>query len=433
MEQFWAFISAALFTLLANDPLLYGTEANTEMFMLLPLILSVLAFFSATSAEPNPRREISFAFLVGIFIGFAIAFKQVAAVHWPFLVLMYPFFAGGKKLLPRTLAFAACSAAGIAVVWATIASYFTLRHGFNDFVYNVFTHNLAYVQGVPWSRRWAYLTDTLSHIARDEIPVWIFSVIGLVSLFVARRTKEFLFFALWMLTSIAGVSASGYYFPHYFQQLLPVLCLTAALGADTIDRAALLQTSRLWLCRTAFTALLIIPVLLVLYPFEFVYTPAEASDKIYPGSHFAAKRILAEHLAQVTKPGDKVFIFGADAEILFYAQRVSATRYIFLFPLYGPYSDAKAKQIAATNEILDNNPAALVYLPNQLFFTPDSEQWFTRWAQFYKANNFQMDSCLALDPSNSVEVVTDIPNQKPEVINGLQVFGELDVRKNAAK
>src|SRR5262249_55634973 len=40
VEPFWAWVSAALFALLCVDPLVQGTAANTELFMLCPLVLS---------------------------------------------------------------------------------------------------------------------------------------------------------------------------------------------------------------------------------------------------------------------------------------------------------------------------------------------------------------------------------------------------------
>lgn len=427
MEQGWAALAAILFVLLSADPLLYGTEANTEMFMLLPLILSVLAFFSGAS---NRRHEIGFAILSGAFIGIAATFKQVAAVQWPFLILMYPLFAEGSKPLSRMISFAISSAAGITAVWGMICLYFSLHHALNDFIYNVFTHNLEYVQGVPGSQRLDYLGGTLKSVARDEWPIWLFSTIGLAWSLRSGRLKEFLFLLAWLVVSMAGVSASGYYFPHYFQQLLPVLCLAAALGANALDRLAVWKTISAPLRRTLLAAIIIVPVMMVFWPFLFSYSNAQAVDNVYPGSHFAEKQALAKRLAQITQPSDRVFIFGAEPEVLFYAQRVSATRYIFLFPLYGPYSDAKAKQMAVVDEITRNAPAAVLYLPNQLFFTPGSEQYFTQWSQNYISQNFQIDSCLAIDPAGEVELITDIPHQKSSAIEGLKVFGALDVRKN---
>jgi hypothetical protein len=431
MSRGWAWLTTILFLLLSADPLLYGTEANTEMFMLLPLILSVLAFFSAANA-PGQGGKIGFAVLAGIFIGIATAFKQVAAVQWPLFILMYPFFAGGKKSIGLAILFAAGSATGIAAVWAAIVMFFASHHALGDFTYSVFTHNLGYIQSISWPRRVGYLSNTLKSLVTDEWPIWIFSALGLICLLRSGRFKELLFLAGWMAASLAGVSASGYYFPHYFQQMLPVLCLVAGLGAEALEGAGSVAMVRVWLRRIIFAAVLVVPVAVVRWPYQFSYSLAEASEKIYPGSHFPEKQVLAERLAQITKPEDKVFIFGADAEILFYAQRVSATRYIFLFPLYGPYADAKQKQIATADEIVRNAPAAVIFLPNGLFFASDAEQFFTHWTQSYVTQNFRIDSCLAFDQSYNTVVVTDLPHQKPSVVNGLRAFGELDVRKDGS-
>lgn len=432
MRAAWAFVAGLLFVLLSADPLLYGPESNTELFMLLPLILSLLAFFAAEETTVK-RREILLTVLAGIFIGVAAAFKQVAAVQWPLLIFAAPLLAGGKKPFARMLSFAGWSAAGIAVVWAAIVFYFQGHHALHDFVYNVFTHNLEYIHGVPWSRRWAYFSGTVESLAMDELPVWIFGGIGLLALLASGRTRELGFFLAWLAASAAGVSASGYFFPHYFQQLLPVICIAAALGADAVDGMALWKRVSGPLRKLTVSAILMVPVGIVLYPFLAVYTPAEAVDRIYPGSHFAEKQILAQRLAAVTRPDERVFIFGADTEILFYARRVSATRYIFLFPLYGPYSDAKEQQEAAAQEIVRHTPAAALYLPNQLFFTAGTEQYFTEWTRQYLSGNFRVDTYLALDATGAVEIVTDVPHQKPSALDGLNVFGELDVRKAAVK
>src|SRR5256886_10738432 len=98
--------------------------------------------------------------------------------------------------------------------------------------------------------------------------------------------------------------------------------------------------------------------------------------------------------AQFTSSGYRVFVFGAEPELLFYAQRVSATRYIFLFPLYGPYRNAREKQMAATDEIQRASPAAAVYLPNDLFFNSGSDQDLTDWTLAHLQQNFFPDHLL---------------------------------------
>jgi hypothetical protein len=427
MKPFWAVAAAIVLALLSASPFTDGAVANTEQFMLLPLILSQIAFFIAATGN---RRRILFMVIAGALTGVAVAFKQVAAVNWFFLIAVYPAFVTGEKRLRQTVSFAVWSAAGIALIWGGISAYFFLRHGLADLVYNVFTHNLEYIHAIPWSRRLAYCRETLAALWPAQGPVWIFSAACFVALFAARRIKWLLFLAGWMVTSMIGVSASGYFFPHYFQQLLPVLSVTGALGAEALDNAGFWKKCPAWIRHTLLGGLIVIPPVIVIYPFLFSYSLAEAVNKIYPRDPFAEMRVLGRRIAQITSVNDRVFIFGAEPEVLFYAQRVSATRYIFLFPLYGPYRDALDQQIATAKEITDHRPNTVLYLPDRLFFMPGSEQYFTRWSQSYLQQNFRADTCLTVDARHNVHVISSISNQEPSIPADQSVVGAVLVRTN---
>ena len=170
ISQFWAWIAAALFAVLAADPLVQGTAANTELFMLLPLILSQIALLRAAS---NSQRNVLFMILAGALTGVAITFKQVAAVNWFFLVGLYPVFVAGKERWRGALAFVIWSAAGVIAVLGFVALYFWLRHGLQDLIYNVFTHNLEYISAVRASVRFRLCKNTLALLGRTQMIVWI--------------------------------------------------------------------------------------------------------------------------------------------------------------------------------------------------------------------------------------------------------------------
>ena len=419
--------AAVLFALLSADPWVEGTAANTELFMLLPLILSQLVFLSAI---PAGRLQIPLMVLCGVLIGVAVGFKQVAAVNWFFLIAMFPVFAPAGNRLRGTLVFAVSSALGAAWVWSFLLVYFHFQHGLEDFIYNVFTHNLSYIQTEPWAKRWRLCRHTLMHLAHTQALVWVFVTAGLVALGVAGRRKWLFFLAGWLLTSFIGVSASGFFFPHYFQQALPALSLAAMAGAGALFSA------RFWTTRLAAPArmallgvgLIILPAV-VIYPFVFTYSPAEKVRKIYPGNSFAEMPELGRQLARLTRPTDRVYIFGAEPEVLFYARRVSATRYIFLIPLYGPYPDARIRQMLTAGEIADANPAAAVYLPNDLFFVPGAEQYLTQWSRAYFQKKFQPKFYLTVDPSGVKRVISCDDRKALSNPPGQREAGMLAVRK----
>jgi hypothetical protein len=406
MNGFWAFVSAALFALLSADPLIEGTAANTELFMLLPLILSQIAFFRSLDSA----RSTMSIFVCGALIGIAITFKQVAAVNWVLLVALYPIFAAPGKRWRDAVGFAAYSIAGLAAVFASVAGYFWIRGGLPELVDNVVTHNLEYIGAMTWSDRAHFCLETLGTLARAETLVWILSVAGLVALIVTGKAKWFAFLAGWLITSALGVSASGYFFPHYFQQLLPSLALVAVVGGKWLSEVPLWRGS--WIPRAVLGLMLAVLPVKTIWPFWFSYSPADAVRKIYPGNFFAEMPQFAERLGQITLPEQRVFVFGAEPEVLFYARRVSATRYIFLFPLYGPYRNIREKQIAAADEIHRAAPVSAVYVPNALFFNPGSDQYFTEWSLSYLAESFSPDTWLIKETQSTASIVparSDLP------------------------
>src|SRR5260370_11604188 len=118
MSRSRAFSAAALFTLLSIDPFAQGTAANTELFMLLPLILSQIAFLKAAD---NPRNVL-LMLGCGALTGIAIAFKQVAAGNWFLLIALYPIFAAPDKRWRNSLPFPFCSPRGLFTLTGRIVS-----------------------------------------------------------------------------------------------------------------------------------------------------------------------------------------------------------------------------------------------------------------------------------------------------------------------
>ncbi len=89
--------------------------------MQLPLLLSQLALFRAASGVGN---RVKYMVLCGALVGVASLFKQVAALHWIFLVLAYLMLCGEKH---KSLAFAGWSAGGAVAVWGRGHGLFLAR------------------------------------------------------------------------------------------------------------------------------------------------------------------------------------------------------------------------------------------------------------------------------------------------------------------
>jgi hypothetical protein len=177
------------------------------------------------------------------------------------------------------------------------------------------------------------------------------------------------------------------------------------------------------------SACLVVPPVLTLSFFCFRCSPEQVVRTVYPKSSFAEMPEMGRRLAQATRPGDRVFVFGSEPELLFYARRESATRYIFLNPLYGPYQQAVAEQEKTIDEISRAQPAAVVYFQRGLVFLPGSDHTLTHWTRSYLGRGFVPDSVIvANDRAGSGAVLPIVDGQPPALSPDQQIVATLFLR-----
>jgi len=67
------------------------------------------------------------------------------------------------------------------------------------------------------------------------------------------------------------------------------------------------------------------------------------------------------------------------------------------------------KQVAAAGEIQRAGPAEAVYVPNDLFFSAGSDQYFTDWSLSYLQQNFYPDTWLIKQSATAAQIVRAEP------------------------
>ena len=395
-----AAFAALLLAWLSADPFLQGPIANTELFMLPWLVLGNAAFLEA--ARGRPRRLP--ALLAGVFVGLATCFKQVAAADALLFVLLFPLLAEGERRVGRALRFAAWAALGGLAVWLPLLAWFHARGGLEALVEAVFLHNLAYASGLSVSERLGSLWMNGAALWGAASGAFALAGAGLFLLLRGAARWRGIYLAGWLLAGAVGASASGYYFVHYFQQLLPPLAVAAAAGAQGLYSLAGWRHVPGALRAAALAAIALAAPVLHTVPL-WRLSPAAAMERMYPGNPFEVMPGLAAEVASLTTPDDTVFVYGAEPEILFDARRRSASRYIYLFPLFGRYADAVERQRRVIEEIRRAEPAVIVAIPNALFFGPDARQDLTEWLAGYIAANYRPHAHLSSEPGNRGRVL----------------------------
>jgi hypothetical protein len=94
----------------------------------------------------------------------------------------------------------------------------------------------------------------------------------------------------------------------------------------------------------------LIPTAAVLFPvwlrrdYCFSWSPEKACRCVYGPDPFVECPAIADYVKNHSQPDDRVAVLGSEPEIYFYANRISATGYIYMYPLTESDSFARKMQ-----------------------------------------------------------------------------------------
>jgi hypothetical protein len=233
---------------------------------------------------------------------------------------------------------------------------------------------------------------------------WILAGAGLL---LASRNqavrKQMIFTTGFLVFSFLGTAVGLYFRAHYFVLMLPAFALLVGLAVDSLRRGVLSPTAKimplillvaviggnLWLQRKVF----------------FQLSPAAVCRVIYGADNpfiesIAAAQFIREHSAA----NARVAVVGSEPEIYFYAQRRSATGYIYTYPLmeYQPYAISMQREMIA--EIEANKPEYLVLVVygNSWLSHDSSATEILSWAGRYAKESYERIGLIKARPDGQV-------------------------------
>ena len=320
-----AYVATGLFALSTGLPYV-AVHANTEAYMLLPLVAALAAFTIGMR-----RGRLGWFLLSGALGGLAMMTKQVAV--WNLLALaavaiLWRWRAGGRSR--HSLMPALCLMVGAMGTTGLIVAPLVATGVLDDFLYANVAYNWLYVGAQSFGDRLKHLKAVLFFLA-VAAPLVAGALAG--SLIVWRRSRRrsaaYLLIS-WAAASVVGVASGWRFFPHYFLQLLPAMALLTAVA---IHR---------WFPGQKIGAigkpLLVAGVLLIAISSTTsgaLYFSREDAQKRFYEPLFqqerwaTASRALGAYIAERTGPEDAIFVFGRESQIYFYADRRPAVRYFY--------------------------------------------------------------------------------------------------------
>jgi len=339
--------SAFLFLPLINFPPLTPFAANTEKFMILPMV-ALLALFIY---HKNSQKSWIYI-LAGLFATLAIFYKPICLPVILFIIIFYLFKLYRSFENPSlTLIIRPILLIGSSTLVTSLLLLIPFLKVWPNFFQEVFTFNLSYASAFanPLSNFFNYLGKFLHY--------WWILLFLLLGLFF-EKPSNFLYYLSLLLISLLTVFSTP--IGHYYLTLMPFLALFGgALFNSCLEIFSLTTKQK----TTATIIILSIVFFIMLAPFkeQFSLSPQKLSEWVYGTVNpFSESQEVANHLAKITSPKDFVFVAGSEPQIYYYAQRKSSTRFIITYPLNLPTPYQEQFQKELVNDLQKNPPQAIV-------------------------------------------------------------------------
>ncbi len=396
---------AAAFTVLAfaittADTKLLATAANTEHFMLLPMVASVWLLLRALEDD-----RAKWWFLAGALAGGACWFKQVAVTNALFVAAY-----GAGALLLRTprpswrvpVRALALLLAGAIVVSIPVVMSFVLVGAWEPFIDSVLFHNLVYVREIPLPIALQILRGAIIYQAPSFFVFWLLAATGLL-LIPRIGWSGWTLLVGWHVANFVGVSLGLHFRQHYFIQILPSMCVLVGVAAAFIASRLLARPSPVvgWVGVVILSISLIAPPVYGSRKAIFAEDMERRARQIYGINPFPESIRIAKHIERGSEPGESIYIIGSEPQIFFYAHRPSATRYIFFYPLTAKYPDVRERQEQVIREVEESEPRYIVWvnLAPSLLLDAGSERYVFESAAKLTMSEFQLEFVAFTWPS----------------------------------
>ena len=379
-----------LFAVFSTDPRVGANSANTEMFLLLPMVGALWCWLRSEAAE-RPGAWLAAA---GALAAAACWFKPVAVANALHLAWLAAAPRSGRAGSPagRLAALALGAVAASAVVLVP----FVASGALDELLDAVVIHNLAYASRRSLAEGLANLAFALGEQLPSFAVAWLLAGLGLAV--ASGRVRRVL--AGWLVASALGAAIGLQFRPHYFVQLLPPL---AALGGTALAAIALRlgrSPLRAGVAAALLALLAVAPPLVANRDALLADSPEAVARQLWGLNPFPEARAIGEYIARTSGPEDTVFVVGSEPQIPFYAGRRSATRYIIFYPLTGRFDRALERQREVVDEVAREEPLYVVWaqVPTSLLLSAESERLVFEQTSALLAREYQIELVAQVEP-----------------------------------
>lgn len=398
-------VAAATYGLLSTHQTTLGFAGHATHFVVIFAVAGLIVLLRFIQQE-----SLLLLFLSGILFGLAFLMKQ-PGVFFGMFAFIYLVFCYLKRPVTdwgRTAQVSGIFVAGCALPFAFTCLILWRAGVFSNFWFWTFSYARQYSSLVTLKDGWGLFTFNFLPVFYAAPVLWIVGVIGLTAFVWHGEVRWHSVLIIGLLAfSFLAVSSGLYFRTHYFIMLLPAISLLAATAVVSAVSFLKARQMKPWLRALPLIAFFLGWGWAIVKNADFYFrmTSIEACHEVYKNSPFIEAIPISEYLEQHTLPTDRLAVLGSEPEIFFYAHRLSASGYIYVYALMEKQPYWQRMQSQMIQEIESNRPAYIVYSnhPATWLTTMGSSRLapFLDWADAYLKNNYEKIGLVELaDPQS---------------------------------
>ena len=381
---FGASIAAAAFSVLSVDRGTLGVYAHATHFVILPATAGFLVLLRACES-----KRAGWFIAAGVLLGTAVMMTQQAIFFVP-LGLAFAVWIE-MRAQPRRLTVglerSALVAFGAAIPFVLVCSVLAMQGVLGRFWYWTFDYARQYVSEIPLSSAWRLFLVGLYNVTRADKALWILGACGVALVWLVRwTTVARVFLTALLVASVLAISPGFYFRNHYFVLLLPATALfvgaAIASGRRLLERV--LPASAAGAIAASIFALVVLGYVASEEDYLLLIPARDISKRIYGANPFVEALDIARYIRERTAPDDRIAVLGSEPEIYFYANRKSATGYIYTYPLMEDQPYARQMRSEMIRQVESTHPKYVVFvsIPTS-WLEQNSQPDFFNWADRY--------------------------------------------------
>ena len=394
------FYTASVFGIMSVSPSVYGFAAHATQFV--TFFVSVGIYFIAIFYD---NKKLLFAFLSGLMFGLSFLMKQ----HAVFFIVFGGIAVIIIRLLEKPVRLKSILLEGALYSLAAFLPYLitifilTLTGAFDSFWFWTGEYAVKYVSDIS-------LKEGIQLFALSFDPIWkefkfflIFFFMGIILISFTKFTKlQKLLAVLFAFFAFLTVCPGLLFRPHYFVPFLPAIGLMGAVALDYLSSRLKSVLKIRVLAFVPFAVFFIVAFSAVLKN-RYYYLdakPNEISRMIYGSNPFVESIEISDYIKKNSQPSDKIAVLGSEPQIFFYADRNSATGYIYTYPLMENHDYNIKMQEEMISEIERNKPEIMVFMDivTSWLPRPGSSELIFKWFEKYSKENYELAGFADLIP-----------------------------------